>query len=81
MALEASGNEELRPASEALGLHLQPWSCLWTEVSEDPAESPTQLWSRGTLQFESREKQTDTVGDLCDYSHSLLNVHMHRRGS
>lgn len=35
-------------------------------MSEDPAKSLTQLWSRGTLQFEIREEQTDTVHDFND---------------
>lgn len=67
--LEASGaseNEEWMLESEVSSLHPQPWSCWWTVVSADPAESLTQLWSRGTLQFEMKEEQKDTVHDF-DY--------------
>lgn len=66
VAWGASGYEEWRLGWEVSGPPPQPWSCLWTGVSEDPAESLTQLWSRGTLQFGIREEQTDMVYDIND---------------
>lgn len=66
MAWAASGHEGWRLGWEVLGLPPQPWSCWWTGVSEDPAENLTQLWSRGMLQFEIREEQTDMVHDIND---------------